>query len=172
MSISQELYKELILEHSQNPSHCPNKCGHLSNPTVVQEGVNRSCGDEVELEILIEGDKISSIRVESRGCSISLASGSMMADAVEGMSIREARHLIERFKAMIITGEALNLLEFEKLGEIREKLGELEVLEDLEAFRGVHKYPIRVKCATLVWSTLEQALNQSKIKETYRYEKT
>ena len=142
MSLTEDLYKELILEHASNPSHC----GHLSNPSIVQEGVHRSCGDEVEIEISIKENMINAIRVNSRGCSISVASGSMMADAVEGMTVEQTNALIERFKAMIVNGEEVEFpAEF----------------EDLTAFCGVRKYPIRVKCATLVWTTLEQALKKN-----------
>ena len=141
MSVSEDLYKELILEHYQNPSHC----GHLSERSTLQEGVNRSCGDEVKVEILVRDGVIRDIRVNSRGCSLSVASGSMMADAVEGMSVKQAEGLIENFKAMILEGRDLNL------PPALEELG-------LEAFQGVRKYPIRVKCATLVWSTLKEAL--------------
>ena len=146
MSTSEDLYKELILEHAQSPSHC----GHLAETSAAQEGVNRSCGDEVEVEILVQEGLIHDIRVNSRGCSISVASGSMMADAVEGMKIQEAENLIEDFKAMILENK-----------ELHPPSGS----EDLEAFRGVHKYPIRVKCATLVWSTLKEALKSYSTKE-------
>ena len=140
MSFTEEFYKDIILEHFRYPSHC----GHLSNPSIKQEGVNRSCGDEVEIELLVEDKKIKDIRVNSRGCSISVASGSMMADAIEGMSISEAKDLIQKFKAMVVEG---NIIAIEE-----------EKLEDLKALEGVHRYPIRVKCATLVWSTLQEAL--------------
>ncbi len=140
MAISEDIYKEIILEHYQEPSHC----GHLENPTIVQEGVNRSCGDEVKIELSIQNNQIYGIRVNSRGCSISVASGSMMADAIEGMSVEESKNLIKQFKAMIIQQDHDYTFP--------------ENLEDLEALQGVKKYPIRVKCATLVWSTLEQAI--------------
>ncbi|MCB1309896.1 MAG: SUF system NifU family Fe-S cluster assembly protein [Leptospiraceae bacterium] len=141
MSLSEELYKEIILEHSRKPSHR----GKLEHPTVVEEGVNRSCGDEVELEVLLEDGILRDIRVNGRGCSISMASGSLMADAVEGKHLDEVTQLIKDFKKLV-TGEEV---EFP------------EELEDLEALKGVQKYPIRVKCATLSWNTLEQAIQRA-----------
>ena len=141
MSLSEDLYKEIILEHSRSPSHT----GHLENPTLRQEGVNRSCGDELEIELLMEGDIVREVRVNTRGCSISVASGSMLADAIEGKSKAEALSLIDDFKRMIVEKAEVELPEQH---------------EDLEALKGVAKYPMRVKCATLSWNTLEQALKK------------
>ena len=143
MSNTEELYKEIILEHARNPSHQ----GHIENPSVVQEGINRSCGDEVSLELKINNDIIQEIKVNAKGCSISVASGSLMADLVEGMEKNKAIELIEKFKSMLTKDEEINFLEKE---------------EDCLAFKGVKKFPIRVKCATLVWSTLEIAIKQEK----------
>ena len=142
MSLSEDLYKELIIEHSQSPSHR----GHLEHPDIVEEGVNRSCGDEVELELLVRGGVIQDIRVNGRGCSISTASGSMMADAVEGKTVEQVENLIDSFKGMILENRDVTFP---------------EDLEDLEALKGVQKYPVRVKCATLSWNTLEQALQKA-----------
>lgn len=142
MSLSEDLYKEIILEHSRSPSHR----GHLENPTVVEEGVNRSCGDEIEIELLFKDGRVIDLRVNGKGCSISTASGSMMADAVEGKSAEEITTLVKSFKKMIVDKEDIDLP---------------EEYEDLESLKGVTKYPIRVKCATLGWNTLEQALERA-----------
>ncbi len=139
MSITQDLYKELILEHARSPSHKT----RLPSPTVSEEGVNRSCGDEVEIEISVQDGVIKEICVMSRGCSISTASGSMMADVVEGIQVKQAQELIKKFKAM-----------FTSEGDPKFS----EDMEELYSLQGVRKYPIRVKCATLSWSTLGQAL--------------
>jgi nitrogen fixation protein NifU and related proteins len=139
--LSEDLYKDLIIQHSQNPSHR----GHLENPQVVEEGVNRSCGDEVQVELNFGADSIQDIRVNIRGCSICTASGSVMADSVEGMSLAAARELVDQFKAMIVENRPVTFP---------------EDLEDLAAFKGVQRYPVRVKCATLAWNTLEQALKK------------
>jgi len=142
VSLSDDLYKEIILEHSQNPSHREK----LKDPTVVEAGVNRSCGDEIEIELKIEDGKITDVAVTGHGCSISTASSSLMADAIEGMGVHEAEELIRSFKSMILDHSDI---EFP------------EGLEDLSALQGVQKYPVRVKCATLAWNTLEQALKTS-----------
>lgn len=142
MAISDELYKELIIQHSQNPSHR----GHLEAPSVTEHGVNRSCGDEIELELLVQEGVIKDIRINGRGCSISTASASLMADCVDGMTLEQAENLIENFKGMIIENRAVDFP---------------EEFEDLEALKGVQKYPIRVKCATLSWNTLEQAIEKA-----------
>ncbi len=142
MSLTEDLYKELILEHAQNPSHS----GRLVNPTVREEGVNRSCGDELELELKVADGVIQGICINGRGCSISIASASMMADAVDGMTTEQAEALIDNFKSMILEEKPVNLP---------------EEFEELESLQGVKKYPIRVKCATLPWNTLEQALERA-----------
>ncbi len=142
MSLSEDLYKELIIEHSQNPGHR----GHLENPQVVEEGVNRSCGDEISVELILTDGVVTAIRVNGRGCSISTASASMMAESVEGMTVEQAEDLIDDFKGMIVDNRDV---EFP------------EDLEDLAALKGVQKYPVRVKCATLSWNTLEQALQKA-----------
>ena len=142
VSLSDDLYKELILDHSQNPSYRE----PLSDVSVRESGVNRSCGDEVELELFIKDKTICGICVSGQGCAICMASGSMMAESVHGMTTHEASSLVEIFKAMILR---------------KEKVIFPEELEDLQAMQGVRKYPIRVKCATLPWNTLEQALKNS-----------
>lgn len=139
MSLSEDLYKEVIIEHSQNPSHN----AHVDGANVKESGVNRSCGDEVELELLVENGVVLKVGVLGRGCSISTASGSMMADAIEGKTLEQVEDLIDRFKGMLVED---GNPEFS------------DELEDLEALKGVRRYPIRVKCATLSWNTLEQAL--------------
>ncbi len=139
MSLSEDLYKEIIIEHSQNPSHNE----HLTDANVKESGVNRSCGDELDLELRVENGVVVKVGVLARGCSISTASASMMADAIEGRTIEQVEELIDRFKGMLLANADP---EFP------------EELEDLEALKGVKRYPIRVKCATLSWNTLEQAL--------------
>ncbi len=139
MSLSEDLYKEIIIQHSQNPSHH----AHVEGANVKESGVNRSCGDEVELELLIEDGVVRKVGVLGRGCSISTASGSMMADAIEGRTIEQVEELIDRFKGMLLEDAEPDFP---------------EEMEDLESLKGVKRYPIRVKCATLSWNTLEQAL--------------
>ena len=139
MSLSEDLYKDIIIEYSQEPKHF----GQPAQAHIHEEGVNRSCGDEVTLHIAIKDNHIDKVGFTGQGCSISTASTEMLATVMEGKTVDEARSLIGRFKGMIIDEKDP---QFE--GE----------LEDLEALKGVIQYPIRVKCATLSWNTLEQAL--------------
>ncbi len=139
MSLTDDLYKDIILQHSQNPSHR----NPVQDPTITEEGVNRSCGDEITIQLKMEGDVISAIGLSGKGCSISTASSSLMGNAVEGLAKQQALDIIAAFKKMLMT---------------QEEPGLPEEFEELEALSGVKKYPVRVKCATLAWNTLEQAL--------------
>jgi len=145
MSLSEDLYKEVILQHSQHPSHR----GPISGANVKESGVNRTCGDELELELIVHDGKIEKIGLTGKGCSIHTASGSMMAEAIEGKTLTEANEIIGLFKGMIVEQKEVKFA---------------EDIEELEALRGVQKYPIRVKCATLSWNTLEQAIKKNGFK--------
>jgi nitrogen fixation NifU-like protein len=136
-----DLYRELILDHYRNPR---NK-GTLIAPTCKSEGYNPVCGDEIAVELLLDGGVIKDVAFHGRGCSISQASGSMMTDAVKGKSPAEARKVVAAFKHMMTDPE----------DEPAEELG------DLEALQGVAKFPVRVKCATLAWRVLEEGLEES-----------
>lgn len=135
-----DLYRELILDHYRHPH---NK-GTLEEANVRNEGFNPLCGDEVAVDIEVEDGMIKNIAFRGRGCSISQASSSMMTDAVKGHSTAEAVALAEAFKRMMM----------EPKEEPAADLG------DLEAFQGVAKFPVRVKCATLVWHVLEEGLDR------------
>jgi nitrogen fixation NifU-like protein len=135
-----DLYRELILDHYRHPR---NK-GRLEHATAHVEGFNPLCGDEIELDLDVEDGRIKDLAFKGRGCSISQASGSMMTDAVKGATREEARSLIEAFKAMMLAPDQ----------------EPAEALEDLEAFQGVAKFPVRVKCATLAWHVLEEGLDK------------
>ena len=135
-----ELYRELILDHYRNPRHSE----PLADADVVAEGYNPLCGDEVELRIDFKNGSVSDLSFGGRGCSISRASGSIMTDLVIGKPVADVRKLSELFNKMMTDPEA----------EVPEELG------DLEALQGVAKFPVRVKCATLAWHTLEDGLKQ------------
>jgi nitrogen fixation NifU-like protein len=135
-----ELYRELILDHYRNPRHHD----PIDGADVVAEGYNPLCGDEVELRLDFEDGTIRDLSLNGRGCSISQASGSMLTDAVIGQPIDKAQRLIDMFTTMLTKPDA----------EAPEELG------DLEALQGVAKFPVRVKCATLAWHTLEDGLKQ------------
>jgi len=133
-----ELYRELILDHYRSPRHRQ----PLAHADARAEGYNPLCGDEIEVEIDFDDGVISDVSCRGRGCSISQASGSMMAAAVKGHTVEEARSLTAAFKEMMINPDA----------EPSEALG------DLEAFQGVGRFPVRVKCATLAWHVLGEGL--------------
>jgi nitrogen fixation NifU-like protein len=135
-----ELYRELILDHYRNPRHR----GSLAAADVVAEGYNPLCGDEVELQVKFDDGRIGDIGFAGRGCSISQASGSMLTELVLGKPPEEVRRLSGLFTHMLTEPD----------DEPPEELG------DLEALQGVARYPVRVKCATLAWHTLEDALKQ------------
>lgn len=137
-----ELYRDLILDHYRHPR---NK-GSLEHPTAKVEGYNPLCGDEVEVELDVDDEGvIEDVAFTGRGCSISQASSSMMTAAVKGRRKSEALALLEAFKRMMTEPEA----------------PPAEDLGDLEAFQGVAKFPVRVKCATLAWHVLEEGLEKS-----------
>jgi nitrogen fixation NifU-like protein len=135
-----ELYREIILDHYRNPRNR----GSLEEPSLSGEGDNPLCGDEVKLEVAIQGDHIAAVRFLGRGCSISQASASMLTQAITGLSLDEAEALFESFKGMMYGSDQVDA----------------ESLGDLEALQGVRKFPVRVKCATLAWNVLQEALEQ------------
>jgi nitrogen fixation NifU-like protein len=136
-----DLYKEIILDHYRNPRHR----GSLASPSASHEGLNPLCGDEVTVELLIDSDRIADVAYRGSGCSISQSSASMMTEAIAGKPLDEVKRLKDDFTAMMRGDEKVDL----------------ESLGDLEALSGVRKFPVRVKCATLAWHTLEEALQEA-----------
>jgi nitrogen fixation NifU-like protein len=142
----EDLYREVILDHYRSPR---NK-GHLDSPDAVAQGVNPLCGDEITIELGFEGDRVSQVAVDGQGCSISQSSASMMTEAVKGKTRAEIETLTQRFRDMMsLDGEVDVGLDPERPGA---------VLGDLEALQGVRKYPVRIKCASLGWNVLQEAL--------------
>jgi nitrogen fixation protein NifU and related proteins len=148
MSSLDELYRQVILDHYRNPRHR----GALTGPHVHAEGLNPSCGDEFSIDLRVEDGTIADVAIQGRGCSISQASGSMMTDAIVGKTIDEARSLTTSFKLMMGIDEGADPLDPARPGA---------VLGDLEALQGVRKFPVRIKCADLPWTTLNDALDQA-----------
>jgi len=148
MSGLDELYREVILDHYRNPR----KQGTLQGDHVHAEGNNPSCGDEFFLDVALADGVITDAAMRGQGCSISQASGSMMMDKIIGMSIDDVRDLTHQFKLMMSIEEGDNPVDPEKPGS---------VLGDLEALQGVRKFPVRIKCADLAWTTLADALDQA-----------
>jgi nitrogen fixation NifU-like protein len=145
----EELYREVILDHYRNPRNR----GHLDSPTATAEGVNPLCGDEITIEVSLEDDVVKGVAVEGQGCSISQSSASMMTEAIKGKTRAEIDGLVKKFRTM------MSLDEGDDPGLDPERPG--AVLGDLEALQGVRKYPVRIKCASLGWNTLMEALDDS-----------
>jgi len=148
----EDLYREIILDHYRNPRNR----GELPTPPAHRtEGFNPLCGDEVVVFLDVEDGVVKDLRIGGQGCSISQSSASMMSTAVKGKTVAEARDVIRAFKAMMSIHEhALDGDEGEDENVVDVKLG------DLEALRGVVKFPVRIKCATLAWNTLTQGLEE------------
>ena len=138
-----EIYNDLIMEHSMNSSNKKelDKCDYC------EMGHNPNCGDEITLELKLDGNKIEDMAFTGHGCAISQASTSIMIDTLRGKTIEEAKEIIKTFIEMIK----------------RETTDEeqLKKLEDAIAFKNVSNMPARVKCALLAWHTLEDMLNKN-----------
>jgi nitrogen fixation NifU-like protein len=134
------LYQEVIFDHNRNPRNF----GKLEGSNREATGYNPLCGDEVRVYLKIDRGVIADAAFEGSGCAISMASASLMTEALKGASIPEAQQLSENFHDMVAGS-----------GNLRE-LGKLEVLS------GVREFPMRVKCATLPWHALNAALKGSR----------
>lgn len=138
-----EIYNELIMEHSMN-SYNKKK---LEESDFCEMGHNPNCGDEIQIQVKLNGDIIEDLAFTGQGCAISQASTSIMIDTLRGKTVGQAKDIIKTFIEMIkreITDEE-----------------ELKKLEDAIAFRNVSNMPARVKCALLAWHTMEDILNKN-----------
>jgi nitrogen fixation NifU-like protein len=145
----EDLYREIILDHYRSPRNR----GELAVPPARHaEGHNPLCGDEimVYLDIVSEDgiDVVSDVKVSGQGCSISQSSASMMSAAVKGRPVTQVRALVKKFKGMMSID----------IGDDGQPAEDVP-LGDLEALQGVVKFPVRIKCATLAWNTLLEALD-------------
>jgi len=143
MSDLRELYQATILDHSRQPKNF----GKLERATHHAEGYNPLCGDKVTVYLEIDGEIVKDIRFDGAGCAISTASASLMTEALKGRSVAEATALFHKMHETV-TGQN------DDAGAASEdvQIGKLAV------FEGVRQYPLRVKCATLAWHTLRNAL--------------
>lgn len=132
-----ELYREVILDHYRRPRNA----GSLEAPTHQAEGANPVCGDEIELDVTIDGNVICEMAFRGQGCSISQSSASMMTERVCGATVAEARRVMQLFEAQLVESAEPD-----------------PALGDLEALQGVAQFPVRVKCALLCWKVLHEAL--------------
>ena len=133
-----EMYREIIMDHFR----APRGKDPIPRADIKSGGSNPSCGDELEMEVAFEGDTVQNIHVDCKGCAISVASGSMLAEIVKGRSIEEAKRIAGLVKAML-KGEDVEIP---------------KDLEDLDALAGVKQFPVRIKCALLAWVTFIEGL--------------
>lgn len=134
------LYRQVIMDHYKNPR----------NRGVIEDGVtvdlnNPTCGDSLRLQLQVENDIVKDAKFEGEGCSISLASASMMTQIVKGKTVEEALQLANIFSEMV-QGKEYDTDTFD--------------LGDIEALSGVSKFPARIKCATLAWKALEKGVDE------------
>ncbi len=134
--VEDDLYREIVLEHYSHPRHR----GELETASSRVDATNPLCGDELSLAWRVEGGRISGIAFSGRGCSISMASASMLCEALDGQDMATAADIAARFRSMLLDK------------------GPSDGLGDLEALRGVAAYPVRIKCAVLAWNALLQEL--------------
>lgn len=141
MSDLQELYQSIILDHNRRPKNY----GTLEGATSRREGRNPACGDEIVLELKLEDDAIADVRFTSEGCAVSRASASIMSQTVKGKSRAEVDRLFTTFHELVT-------------GKLKPTPQEVRSLGEMAAFSGVSRFPIRVKCASMAWHTLQAAL--------------
>jgi nitrogen fixation protein NifU and related proteins len=175
----EDLYREIILDHYRNPR---NK-GELATPPAHRtEGMNPLCGDEISVYLVVDGHgpdaTVTDISIGGQGCSISQSSASMMTTAVKGKTVAEARLVVKAFKSMMgihdvgadpndgdapdsdaPDTDAPDTHDHDDTGDGTNEVSPVK-LGDLEALRGVVKFPVRIKCATLAWNTMNQGLDE------------
>ena len=137
-----DLYQEIIVDHNRNPRNF----GIINDADKIIEGFNPLCGDKLKLYLKTEGKNIADISFDGSGCAISVASASLMTDAMKGKSINDAELLFNSFHNLITNENGVD----------EKNLGKLAVLA------GVKDFPARVKCATLCWHTLHSAITGDK----------
>jgi len=151
-----DLYREIILDHYRSPRNR----GELAPPAVRAEGHNPLCGDEIQVYLDVVDGVVNDIKITGSGCSISLSPASMMSQAVKGKKIADVKALVNRFRSMM----GLDIADADSDTDVLSIEDDTEVevpevkLGDLEALQGVVKFPVRIKCATLAWITLTQAM--------------
>jgi nitrogen fixation NifU-like protein len=143
MTDLRDLYQEVILDHNKSPRNFR----EMPDATRLALGNNPLCGDKLKLYVRLDGDRIADVAFQGSGCAISKASASLMTDAVKGKSLAEAEALYGRFHDLLTGPPHVK--------------GDGAGLGKLAVFSGVREFPVRVKCATLAWHTLESALKNS-----------
>jgi len=143
MSDLRELYQTVILDHNRSPRNF----GPLPQANRSADGYNPLCGDRIRVMLDVEDDVVQDLRFEGSGCAISTASASLMTQAVKGKSLSDVLKLFDGFHEMV-TADATNDVDASHLGK-------------LAVFAGVREFPMRVKCATLAWHTLKNAIDDA-----------
>jgi nitrogen fixation NifU-like protein len=143
MSDLRELYQELIVDHSRSPRNCR----AIEDADLSAEGYNPLCGDHVILYVKLEDDKVKDISFQGNGCAISTASASLLTEVLRGKTRAEAELLFKSFHDLVTGANSQDANSGALLGK-------------LKVFAGVSEFPVRVKCATLVWHTLKAALDK------------
>jgi nitrogen fixation NifU-like protein len=144
MSELGELYQQVILDHNRKPRNFQK----LADANRTAEGFNPLCGDQIQVYVKLEDDRIRDIGFQGSGCAISRASASLMTSALKGKSAAEAEELFQRFHRLVTTDEE----------------NDPAALGKLAVFSGVREFPARVKCASLAWHTLRAALQRQRDK--------
>ncbi len=140
-----DLYQEVIVDHNRSPRNF----GKIDNADRVAEGFNPLCGDRLNLYLKIDNDRIADVRFDGSGCAISVASASLMTDALKGKTLEEAESVFNNFHQLITDDKPQDTQQIERLGK-------------LAVLLGVKDYPTRVKCATLCWHALHSAIEDNK----------
>jgi len=135
-----QLYRSVIMDHYKNPR---NK-GSIEDGALTIDMNNPTCGDRIHLTLQVEDGVIQNAKFDGEGCSISMASASMMTQAVKGKKVEEALQLSTVFSEMMLGKEHDDSID----------------LEDIEALNGVSKFPARIKCATLAWKAMEKGVSE------------
>jgi nitrogen fixation NifU-like protein len=143
-----ELYQQVILDHNKSPRNFR----QMENATQYAEGFNPLCGDHIDIYLLIEDGIVKDVSFKGEGCAISKASASLMTSILKGKTKEEAEKLFEKFHDLV-TGKLGDNPDIEELGK-------------LAVFAGVQEFPVRVKCASLAWHTMMNALKGKQAKVT------
>ena len=141
MSELTDLYQEVILDHNKSPRNF----GTIEDADRTADGHNPLCGDQLRVYLVLDGETVQDIKFEGSGCAISKASASLMTEAVKGKTVGEAEALFKGFHDLMTGDPAVRAQAGAELGK-------------LAVFEGVREFPVRVKCATLSWHTLEAAI--------------
>lgn len=142
MNELQELYQQVILDHNKNPRNF----GELDNANRSAEGYNPLCGDHINIALVVENNTITDVKFSGNGCAISKASASIMTTVLKGKTLAEAGQMFEQFHDLVTNDSATP---------------EMESLGKMAVFSGVREFPARVKCASLCWHTMKNAIENN-----------